>query len=429
MEEWKEVPDDFERWPADRREDWQLAQLQAVVRYARDASDFYRDLWDARGLGPDDAADFDGFRSFPIVDKSQMIRYPPRAARVGSARVGFSTRGTSGNPLVVWLDETNARRYVVPTVRGFRWAGLRQGDRALVMSPAWHLLAAMEGHAVVQLKAQPCYFWGTLSDPSHVEPFVDALLDVRPQFVTSTPPFLLRVVRYCDDRGLKASEVFAGVRSIVLVGLALTPGLRRHFTERLGVEHVFERGGTQEGAALDECHLHSGMHVHEDVCYLEVVDEEGAPVDVGAAGRLVITKLVPAGSPFVRYDTGDTAYFQPGECACGIKLRRLRILGRPESTLRVQDKPLTGYDVRCILDEQADLVGRTSLLLNDPSQPNRLRILIEGEAAGEDPQGRLATGLGIDDVVIDWVGGAGLSWGFRQVIDVRELAKGSGDHE
>lgn len=418
-----DIPGDFELWPTDRRKAWQLSALPEVLDYAYEQSELYRDLWSKCGINHRLITNFDEFRLLPIVNKSDVIKSSSRASRIASARVGFSTRGTSGNPLVVWLDEKEARRYLIPTARGFRWAGLREKDRALILSPSWHRLAAMEGHAVIQANALPNYFWGSLSDASHVAPFVDALLEVRPHFVTSTPPFILSVLRHCEDRGIAPSDVFSSVRSIVLVGLALTPGLRKQLLDRLNVDGVFERGGTQEGAALDECHLHTGMHVHEDVCYLEVVDQTDTVVMPGTAGRLVITKLVAGGSPFVRYDTGDTAYFQEGECPCGIKMAQLRIVGRPENTLLVKGIPITGYDVRRILDDQPDFVGRVSLLVNDPSNPNRLRILMEGEASEVDPGELLAESLGIDDVMIDWGGGANLAWGFRQIIDVRELTK------
>ncbi len=416
-----EVPDDFDRWPDDRRRAWRLEQLKSALDWARRRSAFYRDLWDENGVNVDRIADFDEMRVLPVVTKDQIIGWARGQSESGDARVGFSTRGTSGNPLVVWLDDAETERYIVPTVRGFRWAGLRAESKALILSPSWHRLAAMEGHAVVRLGATPCYFWGTLSDPSHAAPFVDALTDVRPEFVTSTPPFLLNVLRHCEDRRLDPIEVFSSVKSVVLAGLALSPVLRRFLEYRLGVVHIFERGGSQEGAALDECRFHSGMHVHEDVCHLEVVDEAGEPVGDGARGRLVITKLVASGSPFVRYDTGDLAYFQPGKCRCGSQFRRLRILGRPESTVIVEEKPITGYEVRCVLDDDPDLVGRISLLVRDDERKDRLKVLIEGEPAGADPQGALAARLGVRDVEIDWLGGAELTWGFRQVIDAREL--------
>lgn len=414
------VPDDFEHLDRTARRAWQLARIREAAAHAWDRSAFFRDSW---GTHPR-LESWQDFQALPIVTKNQMLRHAEAhgGAQPGltNAPVGFSTRGTSGTPLVLWLEEAEAAAYVVPTLRGFRWAGLKPGDDALILSPSWHRLAAMEGHAVVQAGARPAYFWGTLSDPAHAEPFVEALLEVKPAFVTSTPPFLLNVLSHCADRGLDPAQVFASVRSIVLAGLALTPGLRRHLEATLGAR-VFERGGTQEGAAMDECAAHQGMHVHEDVCLIEVLDKQGHPVPPGTAGRLVVTKLVASGSPFLRYDTGDHAWFYPGDCPCGCTLPRLRILARPESTLMVAGLAVTGFEVRSVLDEDPALVGRVSLLIRDAEAKDTLHVMIEGAPAGDAPERRLKEALGVAKVHITWAGGRGLSWGFRQVIDAKDL--------
>lgn len=414
------LPPDFEYLAEPARRSWQLNRIAQAAAHAWDTSAFYRDRWGAQPR----LENWQDFQALPIVTKNQMLRHASdqggmQPALTG-ARVGFSTRGTSGNPLVLWLEEEEAAAYVVPTLRGFRWAGLQAGDDTLILSPSWHRLAAMEGHAVVQAGARPAYFWGTLSDPAHAEPFVEALLDVRPAFVTSTPPFLLNVLSHCADRGLNPAEVFAPVRTLVLAGLALTPGLRRHLEVTLDTQ-VFERGGTQEGAAMDECPAHQGMHVHEDVCLIEVLDKQGQPVPPGTAGRLVVTKLVASGSPFLRYDTGDQAWFHPGACPCGCTLPRLRILARPESTLMVAGKAVTGFEVRAVLDEDPALVGRVSLLIRDSEVKDTLHVMIEGAPSRAAPETRLQQALGLPRVRITWAGGRGLAWGFRQVIDATEL--------
>ena len=415
-----DLPKNFETLTEPARRDWQVRRLARVAAHAWDSSAFYRDNWGERPA----LATWQDFLSLPIVTKNQMLRHAAdhggAQPLLAEARVGFSTRGTSGNPLVLWLEDEEAAAYVVPTLRGFRWAGLTVGDDALILSPSWHRLAAMEGHAVVQAGARPAYFWGTLSDPAHAEPFVEALREVKPAFVTSTPPFLLNVLAHCADRGLNPAEVFAPVRAVMLAGLALTPGLRRHLETTLGAQ-VFERGGTQEGAAMDECAAHQGMHVHEDVCLIEVLDKQGQPVPPGTPGRLVVTKLVASGSPFLRYDTGDWAYYHPGACPCGCTLPRLRILARPESTLMVAGKAVTGFEVRSVLDDDPALVGRVSLLIRDGEAKDSLHVMIEGAPTGDDPETRLKDRLNLPKVQITWAGGRGLAWGFRQVIDAKDL--------
>jgi phenylacetate-coenzyme A ligase PaaK-like adenylate-forming protein len=199
--------------------------------------------------------------------------------------------------------------------------------------------------------------------------------------------------------------------------------MREFLKERLKVGDVFERGGTQEGAALDECRLHTMPHVHEDVCLLEVLDADGAPVAAGERGRLVVTKLTAAGSVFVRYDTGDIAAFAPGPCPCGCQFRRLKIYGRPESSVLVGDRVITAYDVRLCVEEDPALLGRNVVLIRDPSGASDvLTVAIEGDGRkADDTESRLCAALGVERAKVVWLGGLRINWGFRQVIDGREV--------
>jgi len=417
----RRVPEDLERWPRRSRDEWRLEALYQSLEYARQESAVYRELWSRHGVSPADLDSIHDLSRFPIVDKTVLTETLRSQTPPVGTSVGFSTRGTSGKPLIVWVDEVELEGYVAPCVRGFRWAGLQSGDRAMLLSPAWHRLAAMEGFAAVELGATPCHFWGTISDLSHVDYFLDAVVRLRPDFLTSTPPFLVTAVRRCEAMGRDSTDVFASVRSASVVGVAVTAGLRRFLSERMGVDHVFQRGGSNEGASMDECVRHDGMHVHEDCCHIEVVDDKGETCAPGEIGRMVVTKLVAGGRPFVRYDTGDRAAFVPGECKCGIEYVRLRMLGRPESTVTVEGRPVTGYEVRSVLDEQSDLVGRVALVVRDNQQPNVLRVAVEGDSVANHPEAELAEALGLQRVSIEWLGAAKVSWGFRDVVDAREL--------
>jgi phenylacetate-CoA ligase len=414
---------DIERLPRAALDRARLDRLREVLAYARSVDPFYRRLWQEAGVGPEEVRTLEDLRRFPIVSKRDLLQAGRGTLEASRAPVGFSTRGTSGEPLLLWLGPEEEEAYIEPTVRGFRWAGLAPGDTALLMSPVWHRLAACEAHAAVRLGARAVFPWGSLA-PGFVGEFAAALRKFRPQFLTTTAPFLLSVVRACADEGRDPAELFRGVRSAVVVGQPLTPGLRSWLQERLGGCEVFERSGTQEGAALDECPERTGPHVHEDVCCLEVVGETGEPLPPGRRGRLVVTKLVAGGSPFVRYDTGDRAAFLPGPCPCGRSFERLKIFGRPETSVLVEGRLVTAYDVRACVEAVPSLAGRNLLLVRDAkAEVSALRVAIEGVAA-EDPslEGRLREALGVSRVEILWLGKARLAWGFRQVVEPGELA-------
>jgi len=418
--------DNIEHWPDEALRSWQAERLTEVVEWARDRVPFYRTLWSQAGLGDIACDSIEDVRQFPIINKQSLIDAGSEWVAGSLARVGFSTRGTSGEPLVVWLSAEEEDVYIVPTIRGFRWAGFEKGQTALLMSPVWHRLAACESHAVVRMGGRCAFFWGSLGLQFAGE-FLSTLRTARPDFLTTTAPFILALVKYGEENGLPLPDLFRSVRAIVAVGLPLTPRTREYIRDRLGVSDVFERGGTQEGAAIDECRFHEFGHVHEDVCYLEILDSSGRPVAHGERGRLVVTKLTPTGSIFVRYDTGDIAAFAAEPCRCGCTFRRLKIFGRPESSVEVSGRMITAYDVRLCVENDPALVGRNVLLIRPEKRSSgTLSIAIEGvEHDTVATRSRLCEQFGVGDARVVWLGSIRVAWGFRQVIDGREVGLGS----
>ncbi len=412
--------DEIETWSQDEVLAWQLDRVRAVAAWAGEGNDFYSKRWRDAGVDSRSIESWSDFQALPIVGKPDLVAAGPAwSPRTG--RVAFSTRGTSGEPLVVWLDNDEQESFIPATIRGFWWAGYRPGETALMMSPAWHRLAAMEGHAALRMGGRVAYFWGS-GGPQYGASFIDAVRKIEPRFVTTTAPFIVSLVRRCVDEEIDAHELFASVRSMIAVGLPLTPQLRTYLSEQTGTE-VFERSGTQEGAAADECAAHTAPHVHADVCHLEVLDADGTPAAEGERGRLVVTKLQTTGDPVIRYDTGDIAELHADTCECGRSLPRLKIYGRPESSVVVNGRAITAYDVRACVDANPELVGRLVLLVRDCDAPrDELAVAIEGDPADADGiAGRIAERFGIENVNFKWLGSARMAWGFRQVVDRSEV--------
>lgn len=401
---------------------WQTGRLREVAGHAYRQVPFYRDLWNKAGVEPGLLRSIEDLTRFPTISKQDLVQAGSGWTNPDQGPVAFSTRGTSGAPLLVWLSAEEEEAYIQPTMRGFRWAGFRPGMTALLMSPVWHRLAANEAHAIARLGGRCAFFWGSMGT-EFTDSFLHTLSSQRPEFITTTAPFLLSLIKGSTAATAQLHQLFKGVRSIVVVGLPLTPRMREFLRDRLGVGDIFERGGTQEGAAIDECRLHTAPHVHEDVCYLEVIDDAGIQVAPGLRGRLIVTKLSTAGSIFVRYDTGDIAAFAPGQCGCGCGFRRLKIYGRPESSVLVGDRLITAYDVRMCIEEDPALVGRNVLLIREANaSAGVLTVAVEGEA--RDPAGlqeRLRRQLAVAAANIVWLGNLRVNWGFRQVLDAREI--------
>ena len=88
---------------------------------------------------------------------------------------------------------------------------------------------------------------------------------------------------------------------------------------------------------------------------------------------------------------------------------------------------ITAYDVRLCVENDPVLVGRNVLLIRPEKRSSgTLSIAIEGvEHDTVAVQNRLCEKLGVDEARVVWLGSLRVAWGFRQVIDGREVGLGS----
>jgi phenylacetate-coenzyme A ligase PaaK-like adenylate-forming protein len=81
---------------------------------------------------------------------------------------------------------------------------------------------------------------------------------------------------------------------------------------------------------------HAGMHVFEDLCVVEVVDERGRPVPPGQPGhKVLVTNLVNRTQPLIRYELSDSVTLPAGLDSIGLPYRRIASVdGRSDDILR-----------------------------------------------------------------------------------------------
>jgi phenylacetate-CoA ligase len=85
---------------------------------------------------------------------------------------------------------------------------------------------------------------------------------------------------------------------------------------------------TSEGASASECGAGYGMHLNEDLCVFEPVDEDGRPVPPGEhAAKLYVTPLFNLTQPLVRYELSDQIKVLHVQCPCGSGMRLIGDIG------------------------------------------------------------------------------------------------------
>lgn len=335
----------FDRADDSSRAAWRTAQLTALRRHATTRSPWYREahrglegapLEELPVLTKDDVVDrFDevvtdaGLRAEHLRDV--LAAGEPGCRVHGRYRLAMSS-GSSGRPGLFPFDQGEWVHLLAAAARGRSLAapaGGRGSPRsAKIGSPSpWHLSRQLAG---------------TLEDPRKPSlelSAVDDLPDVIGRLDAWRPDVLSG---YASVLGALAAAQLDGHLDIDPVqvlsgGEVLTPAVRSAIRAAWGVEPHDQYLTTEAGFVAVECGAHAGLHVLEDHVVLEVVDDDGRPVEPGALGsRALLTVLSSRTVPLIRYQLDDAVATAPGPCACGRTTTRIAsVVGTPRDLLEL----------------------------------------------------------------------------------------------
>jgi phenylacetate-coenzyme A ligase PaaK-like adenylate-forming protein len=129
----------------------------------------------------------------------------------------------------------------------------------------------------------------------------------------------------------RAGRLRIAPRLVLAHSEPLLPEARRGMEDAWGVP-IANGYGTTEGAVGGSCAAGRGLHLNEDWCIFEPVDEAGRPVPPGErAAKLYVTNLMNLAQPLIRYELTDEVVVIDEPCACGITLVRVDdIAGRTD---------------------------------------------------------------------------------------------------
>ena len=331
-----------ERWPRDRLEQFQQERLQALIRHARGQSAFWRGriaAGEARLSEIEPTSKSDLMENFDELVTDRRLRLDELLAHLDRIegdelyldeyRV-MTSSGSSGRKAVFVYDRAAWRGPLNMFLRRSDWTGAtpRLPRLRLVMiggASATHM--SRRGAQSLDVGVHRILGLG-VTQP--VPELVARLNDFQPHHLNGYPSILGRL----------ADEQLAGRLRLRLDALftssePLTPTMRARLEEAFGVR-PYNFYATTEGLYGHDC-PEGSMHLFDDMCIVENVDEDNRPVPVGEVGaRLLVTNLFNYVQPLIRFEVSDLVAFDPEPCPCGRTLARVRSLeGRAEEVLEV----------------------------------------------------------------------------------------------
>ena len=360
--------DALETRDPDERERALLARVPAQITHARAWAPAYAAL--LADVDPSEIDSRSALAALPVTRKSLLAEQQKAsrpfggyaATRWGRAPHVFASPGAIYEPDGPGPDYWRIARGLYAA--GFRRGELVHNTFSYHMTPAGAMLES-GAHAL------GCTVFPAGTGQSEQQ--VQAMADLRPDGYVGTPSFLKILLDKADELAVPLPSLTKAVVS----GEAFPAPLREAFAAR-GLA-AFQLYATADlGLIAYETSAHEGLVVDEGVLVEIVRPGTGDAVPAGEVGEVVVTPLLNADYPLVRFATGDLSAFMPGCSPCGRTNARLRgWLGRADQTTKVRGMFVHPAQVAQVLARHPDIRRARLVVEHDDGGLDAMRLEVE----------------------------------------------------
>jgi phenylacetate-CoA ligase len=211
---------------------------------------------------------------------------------------------------------------------------------------------------------------------------VSIMRDFNATVIIGFGDYIKRLSEVARENGIEPGK---DIRIRVITG-HMGAESRETMSAAWGGAQVYDWYGVGDtGTIASEATDQSGMYVHEDAQYLELLDgETGAPVAEGAAGDMVVTCLYKDDLfPIIRFNTHDVTQFVTTPSPLGLTFRRIvGFLGRSDNMVKLRGINIYPTGIGAMLTEAFDdLLSEYVCICH--RQDGRDEMLVQIEATGD----------------------------------------------
>ncbi len=341
---WRRLLEETQWWTPEQLLERQNRELRRLVQHAYQNVPYYRDLLDARGLGPNDIRSKEDLDKIPFLTKELIKTNAERlkARNIPAPRTEFhTTGGTTGTPLGVVIESrTNSIRLAFEW-RFYNWAGYHFGDTIAVLRG--RQVNGFEKGKRWEYDPYERYLILSAFDMTdhNMAEHVEKLQEFKPKFIRGYPSNLALLARFALDHGTRLNPS-GTLQGVLTSSETLYPFQRGQISEAFQAPVFDLYGNTEQAGRFGECERHEGYHDFVEHSVIELVDQ-----DESGMGEIVATSLINYAMPLIRYKTGDSARRSQQRCSCGRGLPLLAGLeGRSQDVALLKDGTpvsLTGF--------------------------------------------------------------------------------------
>ncbi len=355
----KNTPD-IELKTTEEINDFQLRKLKELLGYLSQHSTYYRRLFSDQNVDINSVSVLEDFCTLPTTTKDDFHQYNWDFLCVPKDKIVeyTSTSGTLGSPVTIALTEADLQRLAYNECISFTCADSSTDD-------LYQLMLTLDR----QFMAGMAYYEGIRKLGAgliRVGPGLPAMQweiiqRLKPTALVAVPSFIVKLIEYATLQGIDVNK--SSVRKAICIGESLRTAdfelntLGKKISDAWDIQLYSTYASTEMQTAFTECAHGRGGHLHPELIYLELLNDENEPVKPGTPGEITITTLGVEAMPLLRYKTGDIAIADQTPCLCGRNTIRLGpVIGRKQQMIKLKGTTVYPPGIFEVLN-QADAVS------------------------------------------------------------------------
>ena len=328
-------------WDRRKLEEYQIRQLELLIKHAYNNVPYYRRIFDERGLKPKNIKCFDDLRKLPYLTKhdvrnnlSDLIAKNYPKTKIHYVR----TSGSVGIPLsLCWENGVTDPKESAFIWRQWNWAGYFFGQKRLILRG--NIINKVKDGKRHWCEYNPLQNALVLSSydmkNENLSGYIEEIIKFRPEAIQGYPSSLYILADFLREKKQKLH----GIRCIFTSSETLLYYQKEKIIMHLGARIYDHYGNTERNALIMQCE-EGNYHIISEYGVLQLEDADGRLIqEENTVGEIIATGFDNYAMPFIRYRTGDRALSSNKICTCG---RNFPLLGRIEG--RTQEFIVTNYN-------------------------------------------------------------------------------------
>lgn len=297
-------------WSREVMQQYQLTEMNKLLMLVQSSSPFYREYYRDQKIGFEKLCDT---IKLPFLSKEEirsnasLIRHKDRNGRFFE----HSTSGSTGDPLVVYLNTEAEAFRIAGKYRHYEWWRIRPYDRSILI---WAKKYTEKHERNVFSQAKFALRTSTiarklfinvfdLSSASVTGYYQEALL-YKPVYIYGYLSGVTQFAELLIEAGLNPSAL--NLQLVIVTSEILNQETREFLRNAFCCPIANEYGSAEAGLFAFDC-PHGGMHIFEEGVLSSALED----------GRFIVTELHNSHMPLINYINGDRVTISNDRCGCG----------------------------------------------------------------------------------------------------------------